>query len=59
MSMYLRSYTIHSTVNPDDVDTFLKAWVDDAALAKQQTEFTLTQLHRGIAGSTTFINYVV
>jgi hypothetical protein len=45
-------------VNPEDVDRFLKAWTDDAAFMKQQPGFTSAQLHRGIAGSTTFINYV-
>jgi len=31
----------------------------DAAFMKQQPGFTSAQLHRGIAGSTTFINYAV
>jgi quinol monooxygenase YgiN len=47
------------TVNPEDVDRFLKAWTDDAALMKQQPGLISTQLHRGTAGSTTFINYAV
>lgn len=47
------------TINPEDVDGFLKAWTDDATLMKQQPGFTSTQLHRGIAGSTTFVNYAV
>lgn len=47
------------TVNPEDVDGFLKAWTDDATLMKQQPGLISTQLHRGIAGSTTFVNYAV
>jgi quinol monooxygenase YgiN len=47
------------TVNPEDVDGFLKAWTDDATIMKQQPGFISTQLHRGIAGSTTFINHTV
>lgn len=47
------------TVNPEDVDGFLKAWTDDATIMKQQPGFISTQLHRGIAGSTTFINHAV
>ena len=47
------------TVNPGDVDGFLKAWTDDATLMKQQPGLISTQLHRGIAGSTTFVNYAV
>ena len=47
------------TVNAEDIDTFLKAWTDDATIFKQQPGFISTQLHRGIAGSGTFINYAV
>ena len=47
------------TVNAEDVDQFLKAWTDDAAIFKQQPGFISTQLHRGIGGSGTFINYAV
>jgi quinol monooxygenase YgiN len=46
-------------VNPEDVDTFLKVWAGDAAVFKQQPGFISAQLHRGIAGSGTFINYAV
>jgi hypothetical protein len=42
------------TVNAEDVDQFLKAWTDDATIFKQQPG-----LHKGIAGSGTFINYAV
>jgi len=51
--------TIYATLNPEDVDGFLKAWTDDATIMKQQPGFISTQLHRGIAGSTTFINHAV
>ena len=42
-----------------DADRFLEAWADDAAFMKQQPGFISTQLHRGTAGSTTFINVAV
>jgi heme-degrading monooxygenase HmoA len=47
------------SVNPDDVDEFLKRWAADAAVFKKQPGFISAQLHRGIAGSGTFINYAV
>jgi heme-degrading monooxygenase HmoA len=46
-------------VAPEDVDRFLEVWADDAAFMKQQPGFISTQLHRGTAGSTTFINVAV
>ena len=46
-------------VNPEDIDQFLKAWAKDAGIMKQQPGFISVQLYRGIAGSCTFINYVV
>jgi quinol monooxygenase YgiN len=46
-------------VNPEDVDQFLNEWTADAAIFKQQPGFISAQLHRGIAGSGTFINYAV
>lgn len=46
-------------IKAEDVDQFLKAWTDDATIFKQQPGFISTQLHRGIAGSGTFINYAV
>ena len=46
-------------VLPEDVDQFLSAWSGDAAVMKRQPGFISTQLHRGIAGSTVFINYAV
>src|SRR5215471_7351051 len=47
------------TLAPDDAERFLQLWADDAALMKQQPGFISTQLHRGTAGSTTFINVAV
>jgi heme-degrading monooxygenase HmoA len=47
------------TMNSEDVDRFLKAWTADAELMKRQPGFISTQLHRGIAGSTVFVNYAV
>ena len=44
---------------PADTGRFLQVWADDAAFMKQQPGFISTQLHRGTAGSTTFINVAV
>ena len=47
------------SVSPEDFDKFLKAWATEAEKFKQQPGFISTQLHRGIAGSGTFVNYAV
>src|SRR5215469_5842017 len=47
------------TLAPDDTERFLQVWADDAAFINQQPGFVATQLHRGTAGSTTFINVAV
>jgi len=47
------------TVKPEDADQLLEAWAADAAWMKRQPGFISTQLHRGIAGSATFLNYAV
>ena len=44
---------------PGDATRFLEVWADDAAFMKQQPGFISTQLHRGTAGSTTFVNVAV
>jgi len=44
---------------PGDAGRFLQVWADDAAYMRQQPGFISTQLHRGTAGSTTFINVAV
>ena len=46
-------------VTPDEAERLLEVWADDAAYMKQQPGFISTQLHRGIAGSTTFVNIAV
>jgi Antibiotic biosynthesis monooxygenase len=43
-------------VAPEDAERLLEAWADDAAFMKQQPGFVSTQLHRGTAGSSTFVN---
>jgi heme-degrading monooxygenase HmoA len=47
------------TVPAQDAERLLAAWAEDAAFMKQQPGFISTQLHRGIAGSTAFVNVVV
>jgi heme-degrading monooxygenase HmoA len=46
-------------VAPEDVDALLEAWAADAAYLKSKPGFISTQLHRGIAGSCTFLNHAV
>lgn len=46
-------------VAPEEVARFLAVWAEDAAFMKQQPGFISTQLHRGIAASTTFMNVAV
>jgi heme-degrading monooxygenase HmoA len=43
-------------VAPEDVDAFMEVWTADAEFMKKQPGYIRTQLHRGVAGSTTFIN---
>jgi heme-degrading monooxygenase HmoA len=43
-------------VAPEDVEAFIEAWKADGEFMKNQPGYISTQLHRGIAGSTTFIN---
>lgn len=45
------------TVRPEEADELLRAWASDAAFMKRQPGFIATQLHRGIGGSCTFLNY--
>ncbi|WP_158811913.1 antibiotic biosynthesis monooxygenase [Beijerinckia sp. L45] len=47
------------TVQPANADALLEAWSRDAGLMKRQPGFISTQLHRGIAGSGTFLNYAI
>jgi heme-degrading monooxygenase HmoA len=43
----------------EDADRLLTSWKADAIIMKAQTGFISTQMHRGIAGSGTFLNYAV
>jgi len=47
------------TVHPDQADALIECWANDAAFMKRQPGFISTQLHRGIGGSSTFLNYAV
>jgi heme-degrading monooxygenase HmoA len=46
-------------VTPDEAARLVEVWADDAAFMKTQPGFISTQLHRGTAGSTTFMNVAV
>jgi heme-degrading monooxygenase HmoA len=46
-------------VGHDEVEEFLKVFEETTMYFKQQPGFISAQLHRGIAGSSTFVNYVV
>jgi heme-degrading monooxygenase HmoA len=46
-------------VSEGDVPALLKAWEEDANWMKKQPGYISTQLHRGIAGSTVFLNYAI
>jgi quinol monooxygenase YgiN len=46
-------------VQPEDVEQFLKVFQATTKVMKQQPGFISAQLHRGIAGSSTFFNYAV
>jgi heme-degrading monooxygenase HmoA len=43
-------------VASEDAQRFLDAWAEDAAFMKRQPGFVSAQLHRGTAGSSTFVN---
>jgi len=47
------------TVRPEDVDRLVECWAADAAFLKTQPGYISAQLHRGIGGSCTFVNYAV
>jgi len=46
-------------VPPEYADRLLAVWAADAGIMKRQPGFISTQLHRGIAGSGTFLNYAI
>src|SRR4051812_49947257 len=43
-------------VAPEEVDGFMEAWRVDGEFMQRQPGYVSTQLHRGIAGSTAFVN---
>jgi heme-degrading monooxygenase HmoA len=47
------------TVAAADAEALVAAWQDDAAYFRRQPGFISAQLHRGIAGSSVFLNYAV
>ncbi|MEO1109128.1 MAG: antibiotic biosynthesis monooxygenase family protein [Pseudomonadota bacterium] len=47
------------TVDAKDEDALLAAWSHDAEFMKSQPGYISTQLHKGIANSSTFVNYAV
>jgi quinol monooxygenase YgiN len=44
------------TVAPEEADQLQEIWAEDAAFMKSQPGFVSAQLHRGTAGSSTFVN---
>jgi quinol monooxygenase YgiN len=46
-------------VNPDEVDKFLEGFSATAEVLKRKPGYISAQLHRGIAGSSVFLNYEV
>ena len=46
-------------VSSEELDQFIKGWAAEAEKFKEQPGFISTQLHRGIGGSGTFVNYAV
>ena len=46
-------------VVPEQADALVAAWTADATYFKSRAGYICTQLHRGIAGSGTFLNYAV
>ena len=47
------------TVDAWEEQALLKAWAHDADFMKAQPGYISTQLHKGIAGSSTFVNYAI
>ena len=47
------------TVDAADEEALLKAWAHDADFMKAQPGYISTQMHKGIAGSTTYLNYAI
>ncbi len=47
------------TVEPSQEDELVKAWARDADFMKAQPGYISTQMHKGLAGSSTFFNYAI
>ena len=47
------------SVDPAEEDALIDAWVNDADFMKTQPGYISTQMHKGIAGSSTIVNYAV
>ncbi|GAB5404950.1 MAG: hypothetical protein Aurels2KO_31810 [Aureliella sp.] len=47
------------TVNAGDEDALVDAWKHDADFMREQPGYISTQMHKGIGGSPTFVNYAV
>ena len=45
------------TASESDIPSLLKAWEEDANWMKRRPGYISIQLHRGIAGSSVFMNY--
>ena len=47
------------TIDAGDEEALLKAWAYDADFMKAQPGYISTQIHKGIAGSSTYVNYAI
>ena len=47
------------TVDSADEEAMIAAWSHDADFMRQQRGYISTQLHKGISGSSTFVNYAI
>ena len=47
------------TIDAEDEEALIAAWAHDAQFMKEQPGYISTQMHKGIGGSTTFLNYAV
>ena len=47
------------TVDPADEEALLAAWSHDAEFMKKQPGYISTQMHKGIGGSSTYVNYAI
>jgi heme-degrading monooxygenase HmoA len=46
-------------IDPADEEALVKAWSHDADFMKTQPGYISTQLHKGIGGSSTYVNYAI